>query len=68
MPRFNKKPQRKPTLKQIASEYAGRERHCGKCEMSDYGKKLCPVVEVCWAAYVRGFLKGASHAKRNQIF
>ena len=47
---------KKPTLRQIASRKSGKERYCQKCEFRT--GKLCRYLDICDAAFRRGFIKG----------
>ena len=47
----------KLTLSQIASRSSGRELHCKDCKFRMFDK-MCRYIEVCDAAYRRGFIKG----------
>lgn len=44
------------TIKQRAAMASGRERHCAKCEFKVGA--LCPYIEICDAAYRRGYVRG----------
>ncbi len=39
-----------------AKQASGRERYCAKCQFRT--GRLCPHLEVCHAAFVRGYIRG----------
>lgn len=43
------------SIKQRAREASSRERFCSKCK---FRGRICPYVEVCHEAFVRGYIKG----------
>lgn len=50
------------TIEQRAKEASGRERHCSKCK---FRGSVCPYVEICHEAFVRGYVKGVFSKKGN---
>ena len=50
------------SVKQKANISSFRERHCAKCEFRT-PEHFCRYLEVCHAAYVRGFIKGYKERK-----
>ena len=53
------------SIRDVAAGYSLRERHCEKCIMGDT-RDLCPCIDICHEAYIRGFLKGRQIATRGK--
>ena len=54
------------SIRDVAAGYSLRERHCEKCIMGIEVRDLCPYIEICHEAYIRGFLKGRQIATREK--
>ena len=54
---------KKLTLSQIAAQKSGKERHCAKCEFKV--GKICLYVQICDAAFRRGFIKGYEYHRNK---
>lgn len=52
------------TIEQKARQASGSERYCGKCKFRTQNG-LCPYIDVCHAAFVRGYIKGYKHEKQK---
>lgn len=50
------------TIEQRARQASGRERHCSKCK---FRGNVCPYVEICHEAFVRGYIKGYKDKNLN---
>lgn len=53
---------KKTTLRERATLSGLRERYCGKCKHVAT-VAICPYIQVCQDAYVRGYIKGAKSEK-----
>ena len=51
------------TIEQQARSASGRERYCSKCKFRT-PNKICSYIDVCHAAFVRGYIKGYKYGKQ----
>lgn len=52
------------TIEQQARSASGRERYCSKCKFRT-PNKICSYIDVCHAAFVRGYIKGYKYGKQE---
>ena len=55
---------KRKTIREIACGYSGRERYCHKCGLKN--GMICPYLEICDRAYIRGFLRGRKYARQER--